>query len=93
MPSVPQHEILRRGIHAAGLIRERPRGLADLVSELALPQRGVERVLAGLRAAGLRVVSYREPSDRRWYYAIRDPLPPWLTRAVRALALSGQPEK
>lgn len=80
MPTIPQHVLLVRSMRAITLIRERPRGLAELVAELELPQRAVERTLVGLRRAGIKVVSFRDPSDRRWRYAIRDPLPGWLVR-------------
>jgi DNA-binding transcriptional ArsR family regulator len=54
-----------------GLLRERPRAVGELVSQLGLSQPGVSKHLRVLREGGL--VRVRPDAQRRWYEL--DPAP------------------
>jgi len=83
MPSIPQHEVWRRSTEAARLLAEQPQRAEELCQALGLDPRGVDRLLRGLRAGGLRIVS-RRCEDGRWRYALRE-VPAWLERAAQAI--------
>jgi DNA-binding transcriptional ArsR family regulator len=54
------------------LLRDEPRSVGDLVSELGLTQPGTSKHLKVLRDAGL--VTVRRDAQRRWYELRPDPL-------------------
>ena len=83
MPTVPPHETLRRGIEAARLLWERPRRVVELAEALDLETRAVERMLVGLRTAGLEIET--EARGRERYHRLVA-MPAWLARAVRQLS-------
>lgn len=83
MPSSTQAETLRRGIETARLLWERPRRVEEVAEELDLERRAVERLLAGLRDAGIEIQT--EARGRERYHSIRT-LPTWLARAIRTLS-------
>lgn len=83
MSTNSQTQTLRRGIEMVRLIYERPRRVEELADELHMERRAIERLLAGLRLAGLEIVT--EARGRERYHSLRA-MPVWLARAVRSLS-------
>jgi predicted DNA-binding transcriptional regulator YafY len=78
-----QVETMRRGIEMARMLREKPRRVQEIADELGLERRVAERLLAGLREAGLEIDT--EVRARERYHSLRS-VPSWLARAIRVLA-------
>lgn len=88
MPAISQAEALRRGLRLAALIWTEPRRVSDLMRELELEERDVQRLIAGLREAGLDIRV--EARVRERYYSLAA-MPDWLERAIRTLAVRAVP--
>ena len=74
---------LRLGLELARLLVERPRRVEELVEELEVQPRSVQRLLAGLRDADVEIES-EVRHQRERYYSIKV-VPTWLARAVRVI--------
>ena len=78
-----QVEAIRRGLTLAALLWTEPRRVANLAEQLDASERDVQRLMAGLRANGLRIET--EVRWRERYYRLVE-MPEWLERAIRQLA-------
>jgi hypothetical protein len=88
MPTLTQAEVLRRGIDLARLLVERPHRVVELAAALHSETRSVERLLEGLREAGVKLTV--EVRGRERYHSIRA-IPLWLARAARTLGAARPP--
>lgn len=83
MPTLSQAETLRRGLALAAMIWQEPLQVETLAQRLDMEGRAVERLLAGLREAGL-TISVEARGRERYHRLVTMPL--WLAHAIETLA-------
>jgi len=65
--------MLRQALTAIRLLRERPHRTKEIAQELGVPRHTAERVLAGIRGAGLEIETEVRKQER-WHSLARETL-------------------